>query len=212
MPPGSPSVDRDPVRLALRGCPRGRCRSRRPPAPARPSSTNGQRPRCDEHDHAAQRAGGQRARRRRRGRSPAPQRWRSTGLPSVPTIEPTSTSVWSVVAQAAGAGEPSAPRNGMPCSDRRRARRGDVERRREDVRVRDGGDGDRVGRGSRRAGRAGAEVVAVVAGGDHRDDACGGDVVDRLDQRVVRRIDLRAAAGEVDHVHAVARRRPRTRR
>ena len=31
-------------------------------------------------------------------------------------------------------------------------------------------------------------------------------------QRVVRRVGLRAAAGEVDHVHAVARRPPRTRR
>src|SRR5512141_726861 len=39
-------------------------------------------------------------------RSPAgPQRNRSTGLPSVPTIVPTSTSFWSIVAQAGGVAE-----------------------------------------------------------------------------------------------------------
>ncbi len=35
-------------------------------------------------------------------------------------------------------------------------------------------------------------------------DAGGGDVVNRLDERVVGRVDLRPAAREVDHVHAVA--------
>ena len=81
------------------------------------------------------------------------------------------------------------------------------ERRSVDVGVRERGDGDRVRRGSGRARRAEAVVVAVVAGGDHGDDAGGGDVPDRLDDRVARRIDLRAAAREVDHVHAVAHRR-----
>ena len=70
--------------------------------------------------------------------------------------------------------------------------------------VRYGGDGDRVGRRGGRAGGPEPEVVAVVPCGDHRHDARGGEVVDRLDERVVRRIDLRAAAGEVDHVHAVS--------
>ena len=53
-------------------------------------------------------------------------------------------------------------------------------------------------------GRAEAEVVAVVAGRDDRDDAGGGDVADRLDERVVGRVGLGPAAGEVDHVHPVA--------
>ena len=51
--------------------------------------------------------------------------------------------------------------------------------------------------------RAEAEVVAVVAGGDHGDDAGERGVVHRLVHRVVRRIGLRAAAREVDHVHPV---------
>ena len=74
----------------------------------------------------------------------------------------------------------------------RRARPRDGERRGEDVRVGDGGDRDRVGRRPWRPGRAEAEVVAVVAGGDDRDDAGGRDVRDRLDERVVGRVGLRA--------------------
>ena len=46
-----------------------------------------------------------------------------------------------------------------------------------------------------------------LPGGDHRDDAGERGVVDRLVHRVVRRIGLRAAAREVDHVHAVGDRR-----
>ena len=52
-----------------------------------------------------------------RGRSRAPggpQRRRSTALPSVPTTEPTSTSVWSAAPHATGARSPLAPMNGMP--------------------------------------------------------------------------------------------------
>ena len=45
-----------------------------------------------------------------------PQRWRSTGFPSVPTIEPTSTSVWSAEPQDEGAGIDAAPMNGIPWS------------------------------------------------------------------------------------------------
>ena len=45
---------------------------------------------------------------------PAPQRWRSTGLPSVPTIEPASTSVWFCEPHDPGAAIPSAPMNGIP--------------------------------------------------------------------------------------------------
>ena len=67
-----------------------------------------------------------------------------------------------------------------------------AERRREDLRVRDGGDGDRVRRRARRAGRAEAEVVAVVARGDDGHDARGGDVVDRRDR--ARRSAARPAA------------------
>ena len=71
------------------------------------------------------------------------------------------------------------------------------------MRVRDGGDGDRVGRGARRAGRAEPEVVAVVAGGDHGHDARERGVVHGLVHGVVRRIGLGPAAGEVDDVHPV---------
>ncbi len=77
----------------------------------------------------------------------------------------------------------------------------------EHLRVGDRGDRDRVGCGAGRAGGAEAEVLAVVAGGDHREDACGGDVVDHGDQHVVQRFRLRAAAGEVDDVHPVRDRR-----
>ena len=75
------------------------------------------------------------------------------------------------------------------------------------MRIRRRGDGDRVGSRPGRACGAEAEVLAVVAGGDHRDDACERGVVDRLVHRVVRRVGLRPAAGEVDHVHAVGDRR-----
>ena len=71
------------------------------------------------------------------------------------------------------------------------------------MRVRYGGDRDRIGCGAGRADRAESEVVAVVAGGDHRHDAGRDDVVNRLDHRIVRRIRLRTAAREVDHVHPV---------
>ena len=46
-----------------------------------------------------------------------PQSLRSTGLPSVPTIEPTSTSVWSLEPQAGGAFCVRAPEKGIPCSE-----------------------------------------------------------------------------------------------
>src|SRR5919202_5279934 len=36
------------------------------------------------------------------GSSAGPHRWRSTGVPSVPTIEPTSVSVWSNTPHDAG--------------------------------------------------------------------------------------------------------------
>ena len=87
-----------------------------------------------------------------------------------------------------------------------RRRRRDVERGREHMRVRHRSDGDRIGRCAGRPGRPEAEVVAVVSGRDDRNDAGCGDVVDRLDERVVCRVDLRAATGEVDHVHAVLHR------
>src|SRR5207237_9660318 len=42
-----------------------------------------------------------------------PQRLRGTGLPSVATIDPTSTSVWSVDPHATGARVPLTPMNGI---------------------------------------------------------------------------------------------------
>ncbi len=200
-------LDRDRVRLALRGCPRGSI----PTAPAAFACaafvTNGQRPRSASAIFPSSECAGSvpcveveiGSRRRRGGARPACRRCRRS----------------SRRRRASGSASPRrparAPRrrrwNGIPWRMRGRARGGHVERRREHVGVRDGGDGDRVRSGSGRARRAGAEVVAVVAGRDHGHDARGGDVVDRLDQRVVRRLDLRAAAGEVDHVHAVGDRR-----
>ena len=47
-------------------------------------------------------------------------------------------------------------------------------------------------------------MVTVVSGCDHGDDACRCDIVDRVDQRVVRGIRLRPASREVDDVHAVS--------
>ena len=136
-----------------------------------------------------------------------PQRWRSTSFPSVPVIAPTSTSVWSALPHAVGAGSLFAPWNGMPCRKPGAPAAVTSSGWREDVRVRHRGNRDRVGRRAGRAGGADAEVVAVVARRDHRHDTCCREVVHRLDERVVRRVDLRAAAGEVDDVHAVLHRR-----
>ncbi len=87
------------------------------------------------------------------------------------------------------------------------ARRRNGQRGREDVPARDGRDRDRVGRGAGRAGGAETELIAVVAGGDHRHDARGHGVADGLDHGVVGRVALGAAPGEVDHVHPVRDRR-----
>ena len=57
-----------------------------------------------------------------------------------------------------------------------------------------------------------AEVVVVVARGHHGHDAGGGGGVERERDDVARRLDLRLAEREVDHVHPVARRPPRSRR
>ena len=51
----------------------------------------------------------------------------------------------------------------------------------------------------------------MVAGRDHRDDSRLGRRVDRVDDEVTRRRDLRLAEREVDHVHAVGDRRLDTR-
>ena len=110
------------------------------------------------------------------GLEAGPQRCRSTGLPSVPTIVPTSVSVWSALVHAAGIGRTSW--NGMFFN---------------------------VAGASLVVTLSGAEtpVVTVVPGRDHRHDTRVGDIADGLDERVADRIDLRPAAGEVDHVHAV---------
>ena len=65
------------------------------------------------------------------------------------------------------------------------------------------GDGDRLRRVAGRADGAVPAVAEVVAGRDHRDDARVGGAVDRLHDDVARRLDLRLAEREVDHVHAV---------
>ena len=83
----------------------------------------------------------------------------------------------------------------------------DGESRSEHVRVRGRGDRHRVRSRSGRAGGAEAEVLTVVACGDHRHHARERGVVDRLVHRVVRRVGLRPAAREVDDVHAVGDRR-----
>ena len=85
----------------------------------------------------------------------------------------------------------------------RRIRRGRGQLRAEDVHVRGRRDRDCRRGVAGRADRAVAEVVAVVAGGDDRNDAGRDHVLERLDQRVARRIGLGAATGEVDHVHPV---------
>ena len=58
------------------------------------------------------------------------------------------------------------------------------------------------GVGGRRHGAV-AELVEVVAGRDHRHDAGGSRALDRLHDEIARRLDLRLAEREVDHVHAV---------
>ena len=107
-------------------------------------------------------------------------------------------------AQPAGVGSPAARANGTRVSAPGASGAVTLSAGAEDVRVRERGDRDRVGRGSGRARRAEPVVVPVVPGRDHRDDAGGGDVPHRLDERVARRVGLRAAAREVDHVHPVA--------
>ena len=64
-------------------------------------------------------------------------------------------------------------------------------------------DSDRLGSRRRRAGRAEAEVVAVVPGRRDHNDAGARDVRDRLDHRVRARVDRGRAARVVDDVHPV---------
>ena len=106
---------------------------------------------------------------------------------------------------------PAAPR------ERRRPERADVRLQREPERGRAAGARTRH---DDVVGDAAATVIArsevpgepteprpstsiVVAGRDDRDDAGGGRVVERVRDGVARRLDLRLAEGEVDHVHAV---------
>ena len=111
---------------------------------------------------------------------------------------PTSTIVWSSVAQAGGrAGV--LDRHG---AERRRPAH-DAQGLREDVRVRDRRDRDRVRRACPASPSSEAEVLAIVAGRDHRNDPRERGVVHGLVHRVVRRVGLGPAAREVDHVHAV---------
>ena len=75
----------------------------------------------------------------------------------------------------------------------------------------DGGDGDRVRRVAGRADRAAAELLEVVAGRDRparRRPRRRASIA--CDDDVARRLDLRLAEREVDHVHAVARPPPRS--
>ena len=131
-----------------------------------------------------------------------PQRCESTGLPSVPT---TDDDVDDRLIERRPARR-AASRRPRPGSARRRASGGPpttVSAGAKTCEFDVGGDRDRVGSRARRAGGAEAVVLAVVAGGDHRHDARERRVVDRLVHRVVGRVGLRAAAREVDDVHAV---------
>ena len=69
-----------------------------------------------------------------------------------------------------------------------------------------------LGRVARRRHGAVAEVGEVVPGRDHGHDACGGRAVDRRHDEVARRLDLRLAERQVDHVHPVGRPPLRSRR
>ena len=181
----------------------------RPTAPARtrlgrPSSTKGQIPRI--RARSPRRAGAPAASPSTEPRSPGgPQRCRSTGRPSRPDDRTGVDELLVELPQASGAS-----RTG-------RSEERNLLRPRPEIRLRDRQRRERTracpletaateiasGRRSRRADGAEAELVAVVPGSDHGDDACRGDVPDGLDERVVRGVGLRAAAGEVDHVHPV---------
>ena len=115
-----------------------------------------------------------------------PQRCRSTGVPSRPTIVPMSVSCCALNAHVLGMLGAIPRWNGIVLRDAGQVGRVQRERGREDVLVRDRGDRDRFGRGAGAAVGAEAEVVAVVAGGDDRDDARLHDVGDGLHHRVVR--------------------------
>ena len=131
-----------------------------------------------------------------------PQRCVSTGLPSVPS---------DASRRRRAAGRCSTKRSGAwrrrrPGSARRRvtaARRSTVSAGAKtcefDVAATEIASGAVPGEPA----RAEAEVLAVVAGGDHRDDAGERGVVHRFVHRVVRRVGLRPAAREVDDVHPV---------
>ena len=78
--------------------------------------------------------------------------------------------------------------------------------------ARDGGDGDRPVRGAGRDQRSPAELLEVVPRRHDRHDPGRRGSVERARDDVARRLDLRLAEREVDHVHAVRRQRPRSRR
>ena len=127
---------------------------------------------------------------------PEPQSWRLA-----PPIAPTSTRRWLALIQD-GRIE-SVATNGIraiPLGD-------DTEIELPKTwRVHRRAHADRVGRRGGRARRPEAEEVAVVAGGDDRDDTGAHDVRNCGNEGVRARIGLRPAAREVDDVHAVRHR------
>ena len=129
-----------------------------------------------------------------------PQRWRSTGSPFEPASVPTSTIVWPATQLGAAR---ALNEKGTCCRFGGRAGPVTVSSVPKTCRFETAATEIAAGALLGRADRAEAEVVAVVAGRDDRHHAGGGDVVERVDQRVGGWVDLGPAAGEVDHVHAV---------
>ena len=111
---------------------------------------------------------------------------------------PTSTSRWLHEIQEAEWCRPTR----TACAEVRRC--DDLERRSEDVRVRDRTDADGIRSRGRRPRRAEAEEVSVVPGRDDRHDTGAHDIAHGFDQDVRTGIRLRSTAREVDDVHAVA--------
>ena len=99
------------------------------------------------------------------GSAALPHRWRSTGWPFVPDDRADVDELLVRVRPRVGR---VAARLDRHVEDLPAARVERDERRREDLRVRDRCDRDRVRRGSRRARRAESEVVAVVPRRDDR--------------------------------------------
>jgi len=178
-------LDRNDVRLPSRlSAYTSLCLRRR--VPARPCRS-GQRPRSTSAIGAAERSAVAASPAAGRARRRAAEVAWAPGLPLVATIDPASTSVWSDDPHATGARVPFTPWNGSQAA--RAARRGPGRRapeRRRGV-FENGCNGDRVGRRGRRARGGPSRSRRGRFRCDHRHDTARGEVVDRLDERVVGR-------------------------